>query len=89
MYPVYSEGAPIVAETKRPPRVGDDVVVYLRPTGEDDDGSRARAVLIKRLVRRGHKEVELEQFNPPISFRIPAEDILRIDRIMTLDDLLN
>ncbi len=88
MSPVYAEGATIVAERKRPPRIGDDVVVFLRPQGEDDDGERARAVLVKRLVRRAHNWIELEQFNPPITFRLEATDFVRIDRVMTLGDLL-
>lgn len=88
MVPVYSEGATLIAETKRPPKVGDDVVVYLRPQGADDDGERARAVLVKRLVRRAHNWIELQQFNPAVVFRIDAAEIVRIDRVMTLGDLL-
>lgn len=89
MSPVYPEGSMLLVETKKPPRVGDDVVVYLRPEGEDDDGSRSRAVLVKRLVRRSASYIELEQFHPAMTFRIPAEKILRIDRVMTLGDLLS
>lgn len=88
MDPVYCEGATIVAETKRPPRVGDDVVVYLRPEEHEDDGERARGVLVKRLVRRSGTWIELQQFNPAITFRIDAADIVRVDRVMTLGDLL-
>lgn len=89
MTPVYPEGATLVAEMRRPPRIGDDVVVYLRPQGDDDDGQRARAVLVKRLVKRAHNWVELEQFNPAVTFRLDATEIVRIDRVMTLGDLLS
>lgn len=87
MAPVYLEGEMALAETKRPARIGDDVAVYLR-SREEDDGERARSVLLKRLVRRTASYIELEQFNPAITFRIPAEDVLRIDRILRLPDLL-
>lgn len=88
MAPKYDEGDMLVAQRKRPARIGDDVVVYLRCDGEEDDGKRARAVLVKRLVRRSASYVELEQFNPPLIFRIPADQIVQIDRIMTMTDLL-
>lgn len=89
MAPVHQEGDMILAETKRPARIGDDAVVYLRPKNEDDDdGSRARSALVKRLVRRTGSYVELEQFSPQITFRIPVEEVLRIDRVLRLVDLL-
>jgi transcriptional regulator with XRE-family HTH domain len=88
MRPRFEEGDMILAETKRPARIGDDVVVYLRPMGDDDDGAFARGVLVKRLARKTASYVELEQFDPKISFRIPAEQVLRIDRVLTLLDLI-
>lgn len=88
MAPKYDEGEMILAETKRPARIGDDVVVYLRVQSEDDDGQRARAALIKRLARKTAVYIELEQFTPAIRFRIPIEEITRIDRVLTLSDLL-
>ena len=81
-------GSTIIAEMRRPPRIGDDVVVYLRPEGDDDDGHRARAVLVKRLVRRGTNWIELEQFSPSATFRLEMTQYVRIDRVMTLGDLL-
>lgn len=88
MWPVYPEGTTVIAETKRHPRVGDDVIVYLRSKDEDGD-DRARAVLIKRLVRRSASYVELQQFTPAHTFRLDTDEVLRIDRVMTLDDLLS
>lgn len=89
MDPVFCEGATIVAETKRPPRIGDDVVVYLRPDDHnEDDGLRSRAVLVKRLVRRSGTWIELQQFSPALTFKIETADIVRVDRVMTLGDLL-
>lgn len=88
MEPVHMEGDFALAETKRPAKVGDDVVVYLRPRSEEDDGARARCVLLKRLVRRTSTYIELEQFNPAVSFRLDAEEVLRIDRVLRLADLI-
>lgn len=88
MEPVHLAGDLVLAETKRPARVGDDVIVYLRPKDESDDGERARSVLIKRLVRRTASHIELEQFNPAMTFRLPTEEVLRIDRTLRLADLI-
>jgi len=89
MYPVFRDGEPIVAEVKRPARVGDDVVVYLRPNGDDDDGATARAVLVKRLVKKTSAYIELQQFSPAITFRLEMNEVLRIDRVLDREDLLN
>lgn len=87
MSPVHPAGSTIVAERGRHPRVGDDVVVYLHG---DDNGDDAvpRAVLVKRLVRRSGSFIELEQFTPALTFRIPIDQIWEIDRVYTLGDLL-
>lgn len=90
MSPRYDDGEVVFVtdSTKgRPPRIGDDVVVYLRDM-ERDDGQSASAVLVKRLVRRSAAYTELEQFNPPLVFRIEAERILRIDRVVPWAELL-
>lgn len=86
MYPAHRDGAFLFVQWDAPLRVGDDVVVYLRPQSEDDDGSAARAVLVKRLVRRTAQYVELEQYRPEKTFRIAMKEVLRIDRVLTNDD---
>jgi hypothetical protein len=66
--------------------------VYLRSNGEGDladDGESARMVMVKRLVKRTAHFVELFQFEPIKTFRVPMDDVLRIDRVLTLDDLLD
>lgn len=72
----------------RPARIGDDVVVYIRDC-EHDDGERAAAVLVKRLVRRSASYVELEQFNPAMTFKVDADLVLRVDRIIPWGELLS
>lgn len=91
MAPRFEDGETIfVTATKqaRPPRIGDDVVVYIRDV-EEDDGERASAVLVKRLVRRTAEYTELEQFNPAVTFRIPADRVLKMDRVIPWSELLS
>ncbi|HEX7873969.1 MAG TPA: S24 family peptidase, partial [Sphingobium sp.] len=92
MSPAHEDGALILVETKRPPRVGDDIVIYLRSTGEedmDDSHGRARCVMVKRLVRRSASYIELEQFSPRMTFRIETTEIVKFHRVMTLSDLIS
>lgn len=92
MDPVFEDGSLILVEGKRPPRIGDNVVVYLRKRGagqDGDDGESARTVLVKRLVRRNASTVELEQHNPKLTFSVTMADVLKIHRVMTLADLLS
>lgn len=92
MDPLHPHGSIILAERKRPPRAGDSVVVYLRRNGdwdEADDGASARMVMVKRLVRQTSTFVELMQFEPVQQFKVPMSDVVQIDRVMTLDDLLD
>lgn len=87
MAPRFQEGEIAFAETMRPPHVGDDVLVFL--VGSDqDDGERMEACLIKRLVRRSASYVELEQFNPAVTFKIDAARIKKIHRIIPWGELL-
>jgi len=86
MYPAHRDGAFLYAQRGASLRIGDDVVVYLRPQNEEDDGARATHVLIKRLIRRSAQYVELEQFQPAKTFRIAMGSVLRIDRVLTADD---
>ena len=86
MHPRWRDGAIVFVESRRRPAVGDDAVVYLRAPDEHD-GERPSSVLIKTLVRKTASYVELEQYQPPLVFRIPMEQVARMDRVLTLDDL--
>jgi phage repressor protein C with HTH and peptisase S24 domain len=81
MSPRFEPGDPAYIDPKATPRIGDDVVVYLRKP-EGDEGERVFSVLLKRLVKRSAAFVELEQFNPPIAFRLDTKCIARIDRVI-------
>lgn len=90
MWPRYDHGETIIvtdSQYARPPKIGDDVVVYMRDL-EEDDGHRSSGVLVKRLVRRTAEYVELEQFNPQMTFKIAAGAVLRIDRVVPFSELL-
>jgi len=89
MDPRHMDGETIVVDPMGRVKPGEDVVVYLRPHGEEDDGERARAVLVKRLVRRTSGYVELQQYTPALVFRVEMDEILRIDRVMPWCELLS
>ncbi|MBH0112740.1 helix-turn-helix transcriptional regulator [Novosphingobium sp. YJ-S2-02] len=92
MEPRYEDGSIVFAETKRPARIGDSVIVYLRKNGdahEADDGESARTVLVKRLVKKSGSFVELEQYNPRFTFRLDGKEVLKMHRVLTMDDLLS
>lgn len=87
MFPRFSDGEPALVDPKRPPRIGDDVVVQLK-SPDEHQGERIDRVLIKRLSRRNTDFIELEQFNPALTFRVATGQVASIHRIITLDDLL-
>ncbi len=88
MSPRFEDGEMIVIDPKGRLRIGDDVVVYLRAGGDADDGETARAVLVKRLVRRSASHIDLRQFEPPMTFRVGMDEIVRVDRVLTLQEML-
>lgn len=87
MAPRYRDGATVFVEQKKPPRIGDDAVIYLR-VADDHDGERASCVLIKTLARKTASYIELEQYSPALSFQIPVERIERMDRVVPWDELV-
>lgn len=88
MHPALPDGEMVAVAPNMPLRTGDNVVVYLRPTDHEDDGTAARAVLVKELVRRTARFVELRQYQPAKDFVIDASEILRIDRVLTRAEML-
>jgi phage repressor protein C with HTH and peptisase S24 domain len=86
MEPRWESGDPLYVDPKRPPSIGDDVVVYLvRHNGSEQE---LEAVLIKRLARLSASFVELEQFNPAMVFRIERNRISAIHRVIPRRELL-
>lgn len=80
MSPRFDPGDPAYIDPTATPRIGDDVVVYLRRL--EDDAERVFSVLIKRLVKRTAAFVQLEQFNPPMTFELPVDRVERVHRVI-------
>jgi len=84
MDPRYRPGDMAVVDPRKPPQIGDDVIVQLSNDGDDD----ISCILIKTLARRSATFVELVQYNPPLRFRVDILRVRRLHRIMTQSDLL-
>ena len=87
MAPRYEDGELAYVDPKRPPALLDYVIVQLRgPDGAG--GERIFRVLAKRLIRKTANYYELEQFDPPATFRVPREQVAHIHRIIRWDELV-
>lgn len=87
MAPRYESGEIAYVDPKRPPARGAYVVVQLRRP-DHADGERIYRVLAKRLVRKTASFYELEQFNPPLTFRVPVADVAHCHRIFDWTELV-
>jgi len=83
--PRFHPGEIAFVDPKRPPVIGDDVVVYLRK--QDGDDERVAAVLIKVLVRETATRIDLKQYNPPVEFSIDKKQVGAIHRVLNNADL--
>jgi phage repressor protein C with HTH and peptisase S24 domain len=84
MEPRFHEGELVYLETSRPPSIGDDVVVVLRPTGPDPE----HPAYLKCLVATTPTRLRLKQYNPPQVIEFDRRKVERIYRVMTMVDLL-
>ena len=86
MEPRYEPGEVAYVDPKRTPRPRDYVIVQLRrPEGEDE---RIYTVLAKRLVKTTASTIELEQFNPPVTFQVDRKDVAHMHRIIPWEELV-
>lgn len=83
MDPAYESGQGILVDPVKPAGSRDYVVVYLR---DRQDGDGAAGVLIKRLKRRSASFIELQQYNPPATFRLDARLYREVHRVMPWDE---
>lgn len=74
----FYQGEIGIVNPQRPPGPGDFVVVQLN----DGQSVEVIHVLVKRLVRQSASYVELEQFNPPLVFRIDRKRVARMHLIL-------
>lgn len=79
MAPRFQPGERIAVTPRAPVSIGDDVVAQLR--GREGDDERIKTVLVKRLARRSPSFVELHQFNPERTFRVPAGRIAAMHKV--------
>ena len=87
MSPLFKDGRTVLVEERKRPAIGDDAVIYMRgPDG--NDGEQIERVLIKHVVGKTASHVELEQYNPAKTFKLPMERVYRMDRVLTLDDII-
>lgn len=84
MSPRYEEGEVVYVSPRRPPQIGDYVIIELKP---DADDAPTRAFL-KRLSRRAGSKIFCEQFNPPRSIEIDAMTVKSLHRVIPWTELL-
>lgn len=83
MWPRFRPGRRVIVSPRAAVEIGDDVVVQLRGVeGDAEHRERIALVLIKELVRRTASYVELRQFNPDVTFRLEAERVAKIHKVV-------
>ncbi len=88
MEPAYREGDFILVSNMFPPRIGDDVLLTLRSASDRDAMQAKQNCLLRRLTRRTADFIELEQFAPALTLRIPIDQVGVIYRVLKVDDAL-
>lgn len=84
MEPAYSDGDPVVIDPDRPPAIGDDVVIEMKPGPNGEPG----ACYLKRLVKRGPPTIVVKQFNPPKDIPFQSNEVLHVYRVVPRRELL-
>lgn len=82
MYPRFRPGRRVIVSPRAPVSIGDDVIVQLLGDVDDYGEERVVRVLIKELVRRSSSQVELRQFNPDATFKVPADKVAGIHKVI-------
>lgn len=84
MAPRFEPGERAFVSPRTGAGIGDDVIVQLRAAdgeADSDIADRVTMVLIKRLVKKTARYVELRQFNPDRTFQVPVERVAAIHRV--------
>lgn len=87
MAPWARDGDPAYINPRQQPSIEDHVLVQVMKRDATGD-ARVVSALIKKLLRRTTAYVELEQYNPPLRFRVPVKDIARIHRVVPWRDII-
>lgn len=89
MSPWKEAGELIYIDGNRAPAINDYVVIQCRNGFvEHADEHRIVRTMVKRLVKRSTTWVELQQYNPAQTFRVPTDSIAKMHRVMRLDELV-
>ncbi|WP_267433816.1 XRE family transcriptional regulator [Sphingomonas sp. GM_Shp_1] len=83
MEPRYRPGEPVFIDPVRPPQIGDDVIIQLFRRNDDGEGEVV-ASLVKTLRRRTAHFIELEQYEPRLTFKVPNSQIAHLHRIISM-----
>ena len=78
MWPRFRPGRILAVSPKAPVVAGDDVLVRLKSSVP----SEFVPVLIKAMAQHTASGVELRQFNPDVTFSVPADDIVSIEKVL-------
>lgn len=81
MWPRFRPGRRVIVSPRAPVSIGDDVILQLLGPADDGGERRVVMVLIKELVRRSAAYVELRQFNPDITFKVPIDQIAGLHKV--------
>jgi phage repressor protein C with HTH and peptisase S24 domain len=84
MAPRYEPGEIVLVYAQRPPVIGRDVVIQVRPRVEGDNPQ----AYLKRLVRKSDREITVEQFNPRKTRTFKTADVLSIHLVLTRDEMV-
>lgn len=82
MEPRWNSGDLIMVHPKRPPKLGDHVILVIQK-GPDSPPQ----AYCKRLIRRHAGKIEVEQYNPRKQLEFPAAQIVSIHKILDISDL--
>lgn len=82
MQPRWEDGDPIYVTTRRQAALGDYVVVQIRDKLEE-----VVSALLKKLVGRTSDHLVLEQFNPPVRFRVPLAMVAHVHPVLSHREL--
>lgn len=93
-YAIYFQGSSMerrfysgeigIVDPNRPPSPGHIVLVKL----SDGESQAVMTALVKELVRSTSAYVELLQYNPEVTFRVPRGSVIAIDRVYRPDELI-
>lgn len=88
MEPRFDPGTLVYVDPRRPPSINDDVVVQLRDGNGHDGDDRVVCALLKRLIRRTANYIELAQYNPALTFKVPMTQVSQIHRVVPYSEII-